>query len=198
VVGSADSSRRAVFLDRDGVLTIPEFRNGRSYAPRRLEDFRLYPDAVKSVQDLKAAGFVVIVVTNQPDVGAGLVDIGVIEEMHRRLRNAVAVDDIEVCYETSEQASERRKPGPGMLIDAARTWAIDISASYLVGDRASDVEAAERAGCTALFIDLAYEEPLPVAQAVTVGSLREATDWILRREVSGVGRGLERLKEGIR
>lgn len=198
MVGSHDSSRRAVFLDRDGVLTVPEFRNGRSYAPRRLEDFRLYPDAVKSVQDLKAAGFVVIVVTNQPDVGAGLVDIGVVEEMHRRLRNAVAVDDIEVCYETHEQATERRKPGAGMLRDAARTWAIDLSASYLVGDRASDVEAARRAGCTALFIDLAYEEPLPVAQAATVGSLREAADWILHREVSGVGRGLERLKEGIR
>jgi D-glycero-D-manno-heptose 1,7-bisphosphate phosphatase len=197
VVGRADSLRRAVFLDRDGVLTIPEFRNGRSYAPRRLEDFRLYPDAVKSVKDLKAAGFVVIVVTNQPDVGAGLVAIDVIEEMHRRLRDAVAIDDIEVCYETHEQATERRKPGPGMLFDAARTWSIDVSGSYLVGDRASDVEAARRAGCTALFIDLAYEEPLPVGQAATVGSLREATDWILRRENS-VGRGLETLQEGIR
>lgn len=181
--GSA-SRRRAVFLDRDGVLTVPEFRNGRSYAPRTLDAFRLYPDAQPSVRDLKGAGFVIIVTTNQPDVGAGLVEQGVVEEMHARLRATVAVDDIEVCYETNSQAGDRRKPGSGMLLSAAQAWDLDLETSYLVGDRRSDVQAAVRAGCVPVFIDLGYMEPPPTDQAVTVGSLREAADWILRREAS--------------
>lgn len=182
----ASARRPAVFLDRDGVLTVPEFRDGRSFAPRTLEAFALYPDAVASVRDLKRADFIVIVVTNQPDVGAGLVAQSVVEEMHARLREAVDVDDIEVCYETRAQASERRKPGAGMLVDAARTWGIDLSASYMVGDRDSDVEAARRAGCTAIFVDLGYSEPAPIGQAVSVRSLREATDWILGRGMTGM------------
>jgi D-glycero-D-manno-heptose 1,7-bisphosphate phosphatase len=161
---------------------MPEFRDGRSYAPRTLEAFRLYPDAAAAVRDLKRAGFVVILVTNQPDVGAGLVERRVVEEMHARLRAAVAVDDIEVCYETREQATNRRKPGPGMLLDAARIWDLDLARSYMVGDRDSDIEAARRAGVAAVFIDLGYSHPPPTGQAVSVGSLRDAADWILRRE----------------
>ena len=176
--------RRAVFLDRDGVVTVPEFCGGRSYAPRTLEAFRLYPDAAAAVRDLKHAGFVVILVTNQPDVGAGLVEKAVVEEMHARLRAAVPVDDIEVCYETREQATNRLKPGPGMLLDAARNWDLDLARSYMVGDRDSDVEAARRAGAVAVFVDLGCAHPPPTEQAVNVGSLREAADWILRREAS--------------
>jgi D-glycero-D-manno-heptose 1,7-bisphosphate phosphatase len=186
--------RRAVFLDRDGVLTIPEFRDGRSFAPRTIDAFRIYPAAADAVGDLKDAGFVVIVATNQPDVGAGLVERSVVEDMHAHLREAVAVDDIEVCYETREQATERRKPGAGMLLDAADAWGLDLSGSYMVGDRASDVEAAKRAGCTPVFIDLGYSEPLPSAQAATVRSLREAADWILSREAQRTNG--ERLEEG--
>ena len=176
------ATRRAVFLDRDGVLTIPEFREGRSFAPRTLDAFQLYADAAASVRDLKRAGFVVIVATNQPDVGAGLVNESVILEMHERLRAAVPIDDIEVCYETRAQATNRRKPGAGMLIDAAAKWRIDLGASYLVGDRGSDVEAALTAGCIAVFIDLGYSEPPPRGQAARVRSLREAADWIMCRE----------------
>ncbi|KAB2939028.1 MAG: HAD-IIIA family hydrolase [Hyphomicrobium sp.] len=171
----------AVFLDRDGVLTIPEFRDGRSFAPRTLEAFQIYPDAPACVRELKQAGFLVVVVTNQPDVGAGIVAQDVVEEMHVRLRADVPVDDIEVCYETREQATDRRKPGAGMLKDAARRWGIDLGASFMVGDRDSDIEAARRAGCTAVFIDLGYSDAGPTRQAATVSSLREATDWILRR-----------------
>jgi D-glycero-D-manno-heptose 1,7-bisphosphate phosphatase len=178
------SRKRAVFLDRDGVLTVPEFRDGRSFAPRTLDEFRLYPDAAPSVGDLKAAGFIVIVATNQPDVGTGVVARSVVEEMHARLRSAVAVDDIEVCYDTSAEATDRRKPGSGMLLNAARVWDLELEQSYLVGDRWSDVTAAVSAGCIPIFVDLGYSEPLPTEQAATVGSLREATDWILRREAS--------------
>lgn len=176
-------SPRAVFLDRDGVLVVPEFRDGRSFAPRTLEAFRLYPDADNAVRMLKEEGFVVIVVTNQPDVGAGVLDASVVETMHARLRRQVGVDDIEVCYETRQQASPRRKPDPGMLLEAARKWSVDLARSYMVGDRAGDIEAGRRAGCTGVFIDLGYTaEPAPTGQAATVASLAQAVDWILTEE----------------
>lgn len=172
--------KAAVFLDRDGVLSVPNFRNGRSYAPCRLDEFVIYKDAVVSVDRLKRAGFLVIVVTNQPDVGAGLVSRETVEAMHDRLRATVAVDDIEVCYETRDRATERRKPGDGMLRDAAAKWAIDLNRSFMVGDRVSDVEAGRRAGCANVFIDHNYNEPRPKAQdAEVVRNLTDAVTWIL-------------------
>lgn len=174
---------KAVILDRDGVLVVPEFREGRSFAPKRLKDLEFYPDAVQAVCRLKAMGFVVIVATNQPDVGKGLVDEAVISAMHARLREAMPVDDVEVCYDTRDAPTERRKPGAGMLFSAARNWNIDLGASYVVGDRATDIEAGVRAGCTNIFIDRHYSaEPKPTAQSVTVLELAEAVRWIDTRE----------------
>lgn len=175
--------RRAVFLDRDGVIVVPEFRDGRSFAPKRLEDLEFYDDAAPSVATLKAMGLLVIVATNQPDVGKGEVAEAVVEAMHGRLREAMAVDDIEVCYDTRDDASERRKPGAGMLFDAARNWNIDLEASYVVGDRATDIEAGERAGCMTVFIDRGYVSELrPTTQSATVLDLSEAVRWIAARE----------------
>jgi len=175
-------TKPAVFVDRDGVINIPLFSNGRSYAPRRLKDFILYSDAATSVDRLKKNGFLVVVVTNQPDVGAGKVGKKIIEEMHKRLRSTVAVDEIEVCYETKEEATDRRKPGAAMLFEAATKLGIDLNHSYMVGDRSSDVETARRAGVTPIFIDHGYSEPLPPAPTQTVASLEQATDWILDQD----------------
>ena len=174
---------KAVFLDRDGVLSVPEFRDGRSYAPRHFEDFHLYPGAAEAVEALKAAGFIVVVVTNQPDVGAGFVPQETVESMHAHLRREIAVDDIEVCYETRQTGSSRRKPEPGMLLDAAERWNLSLKACYMVGDREGDVIAGHKAGCTTIFIDLGYSgEQRPKEQAATVGSLAEAVEWILSEE----------------
>ena len=181
----AGGKRKAVFLDRDGVLVVPEFRDGRSYAPRRLEDLHFYPDAASAVSDLKSMGFVIVVVTNQPDVGAGLVDRSVVDAMHDRLRAAVAVDDIEVCCDTRETATDRRKPGTGMFVSAAQTWNIDPEASYVVGDRASDIEAGVGFGSATIFIDRGYTaEAKPTDQSATVGELAEAVAWIANEELT--------------
>ncbi len=180
-------SQKAVFLDRDGVLTVPEFRDGRSFAPASLEVLSFYGDAADAVSALKDAGFIVVVVTNQPDIGAGKVDAAIIDEMHARLRDAMPVDDIEVATETRDQAtgliSDRRKPGTGMLMSAAERWNIDLETSYMVGDRGSDVEAGVRAGCTSIFIDLGYTADLAATgQAATVKSVSEAAAWIIDDE----------------
>ena len=180
----AGELKKAVFLDRDGVLTVPEFRDGRSYAAQSLETFQFYPDAADAVIRLKQAGFLLIVVTNQPDVGAGIVERSLIDTMHEHLRAAMPVDDIEVATETRAQAqglaTDRRKPGTGMLMSAAKRWNIDLESSYMVGDRASDIEAGRAAGCTSVFIDLGYtHEPAATGQAATVSSVSEAAAWIV-------------------
>jgi D-glycero-D-manno-heptose 1,7-bisphosphate phosphatase len=178
-MGASAKGDRAVFLDRDGVLVVPEFREGRSFAPRRLEDFGFYEAAKACVERLKSADYRVVVVTNQPDVGSGLIQQSVVEEMHRRLRNELSVDEIQVCYHTSSDACACRKPRPGMLLDAARKLGLDLSRSVMIGDRASDVDAGIAAGCRTVFIDLGYREPRPARADFVVTSLSEATEIVL-------------------
>ena len=171
--------QRAVFIDRDGVLVIPEFRDGRSYAPRSLDDFRIYPGAAESARCLKDAGYSLVVVTNQPDVGNGLVEKTTVEEMHRRLRDAIPLDAIEVCYHSNADNCDCRKPKPGMLLRAAKRMNLDCSRSIMIGDRWSDVEAAKAAGCKSIFIDLNYRDRRPTDPDFVVSSFIEAADVIL-------------------
>lgn len=172
---------RAVFLDRDGVLTIPQFRDGRSFAPRRLADFQIYEAASRSLVALKEAGFLLIVVTNQPDVGNGLVDRAVVEKMHSRLSELLPIDAIEVCYHRQSDCCDCRKPKPGMLRRAAEQLGIDCSRSFMIGDRATDVEAGRKAGCRTVFIDLGYVDERRVAPDFVVSSIGEAARLILRQ-----------------
>lgn len=165
----------AVFLDRDGVLVVPEFRDGRSFAPRDLANYAFYPEAADAVTALKSAGFLTVVVTNQPDIGAGLIAADTVEEMHRRLKAAMPLDAIEVCPHTRNDHCDCRKPAPGLLIRAAEELGIDLARSYMVGDRASDVEAGKAAGCRTVFIDLGYTaEPRPRDADWTIGSIGAA------------------------
>jgi len=120
MVTGAANTKRAVFLDRDGVLVVPEMRNGRSYAPRSIEAFRICPQAAEALARLKAAGYLLIVVTNQPDIGNGLVSVEVVNEMHRLMTQALPIDRIEMCPHSQSEGCNCRKPKPGMLINAAR------------------------------------------------------------------------------
>jgi D-glycero-D-manno-heptose 1,7-bisphosphate phosphatase len=173
--------RRAVFLDRDGVLVVPEFGDGRSYAPRRLADFRLYDDAGEALARLKAAGFALVVVTNQPDVGDGLAALSAVEEMHRILAAALPVDAIEACYHGHGDRCECRKPKPGMLLRAAERLGIDCRRSFMIGDRGSDVAAGQAVGCATILIDLGYTGVDLGAPDHRVGSLSEAAGIVLAK-----------------
>jgi D-glycero-D-manno-heptose 1,7-bisphosphate phosphatase len=177
---SAGVGVHAVFLDRDGVLTVPEFRDGRSFAPRRLEDFRLYEGASEATARLKAAGFRLIVVTNQPDVGYGRTPIETVEEMHRRLAGLLPVDAIEACYHRHDEACDCRKPKPGMLRRAAARLGIDCTRSFMIGDRASDVAAGRSVGCRTVFIDFGYRDEHADGADFIVRSLGEAATIVLR------------------
>jgi D-glycero-D-manno-heptose 1,7-bisphosphate phosphatase len=179
MVGRSSSLRPAVFLDRDGVVAVPEFRDGRSFAPRRLADFRLYPEAATSLHRLRRAGFLLAVVTNQPDVGDGLTARSEVEAMHDVMRRELPVDVIKACFHGHGDRCECRKPNPGMILEAASELGIDLAKSYMVGDRASDVEAGRRTGCATVFIDLDYAEPAPAAPDYVVRSVAEAADVII-------------------
>jgi len=198
VVTTVDRTERAVFLDRDGVLVVPEMRNGRGYAPRSLAAFRIYPDAAESLARLKAAGYLLVVVTNQPDIGNGLVSADVVDEMHRLLAQALPIDRIEMCPHSQSEGCDCRKPKPGMLISAARHYGIDLAASVMVGDRFSDMEAGRAAGCRTVFMDLDdVSEVKPMPADFAARSIAEAADVILSAMPSNRGAAM-RAVDGLK
>ena len=172
---------KAVFLDRDGVLTGALMRDGKPYAPVTLAEMEIEPTAFAALAHLKAAGFLLIVVTNQPDVARGTTRREDVEAMHAVLRAALPLDDCAVCYHDDADACACRKPLPGLLIQAAAAHAIDLAASFLIGDRWRDIDAGAAAGCRTILIDRGYRERppehLPSARANT---LTEAAEWITR------------------
>jgi D-glycero-D-manno-heptose 1,7-bisphosphate phosphatase len=174
--------KRAVFLDRDGVLTHSELRDGKAYAPKKMEDFIIFPEAENILNELKRLGFLLIVVTNQPDVGNGLVQQSVVETMHQKLRVVLPIDDVKTCYASQKENSPMRKPAPGMLLEAAEEWDIDLSESFMVGDRWSDVTAGKAAGCRTIFLNRGYQEQQPDRPNYVVQSLEEALEAILEKE----------------
>jgi D-glycero-D-manno-heptose 1,7-bisphosphate phosphatase len=182
-MGEHEIRKRAVFLDRDGVLNRPVVRDGRPFPPARMEEFELYPEVIEACAQLKEAGFLLVVVTNQPDVGRGTQTREAIEAIHTKLRVAIpSLHAIEVCFHAGSAHGEPcdcRKPKPGMLLRAAAAYAIDLSESFLVGDRWRDVDCAHAAGCRAVFIDHGYRERLKETPEFTVSSFREAVRTIL-------------------
>ena len=172
--------RRAVFLDRDGVINRAVVRDGKSYPPATLDAFELLPGVKSTAQALRKAGFLIIVVTNQPDVATGVQQRAVVEAMHRRLLAEGICDDVKACYHTDADNCDCRKPKPGMLLESARQWRIDLTHSFMVGDRWRDVAAGKAAGCHTFFIDYQYRERHADKPDTVVASLEEAGRLILQ------------------
>ncbi len=173
-------SPTAVFLDRDGVLNDVIVREGKPYPPQSLQQFSILPGVKEALTDLAEAGFILIVATNQPDVARGVQRREVVEAMHRRLMTELPLDDIKVCYEVETPTSACYKPKPGMLLEAAQERGIDLTGSYMVGDRWRDVGCGRAAGCYTIFIDRGYVESLREEPDATCGNLTEAAAIILR------------------
>jgi D-glycero-D-manno-heptose 1,7-bisphosphate phosphatase len=172
----------AVFLDRDGVLNRALERDGKPYPPSSLAEFEMLPGVPEACRKLKAAGFLLVVATNQPDVGRGTLAMSVVEEVHAHLRSLLPLDCIEVCTHPGRGASDCdcRKPRPGMLLRAARELNIDLCQSWMVGDRWRDIDCGHAAGCRTIFIDYGYDESLRAAPEFRVRNLAEAAEIILR------------------
>jgi len=171
--------RRAVFLDRDGVLNRALVHEGRPHPPGSQEELDILPGVEAACARLHGAGYLLIVVTNQPDIARGTQALEVVEAMHRALRTTLPLDDVRVCPHDDADGCGCRKPKPGLLLDAARVWNVDVVRSFMVGDRWRDIEAGRSAGCRTVFIDYGYDERRPSGADLVVAALADAVPWIL-------------------
>ena len=176
-----DRKRSAVFLDRDGVINETVLRDGRWCPPACVADVRLLTGVPTALARLKSAGYLLIVVTNQPDVARGTQSQAEVEAIHHRLAAMLPIDDFRTCYHDDADGCSCRKPKPGLILAAARDHDVDLTTSVMIGDRWRDVEAGEAAGCETVFLDYEYAERRPSNPRAVCHSLLEAADWILAR-----------------
>ena len=177
-------SVRAIFLDRDGVINQAVVRDGKPYPPASAEEVILTANAADSLQQLKERGFLLVIVTNQPDVRRGTTSQQTVEEIHAALAGQLPIDDFFVCYHDDSDSCECRKPLPGLLFQASGQYGINLQQSFLIGDRWRDIEAGAAAGCRTVLIDYGYRERKPehLPDAI-VNSLPQAVNWIVKQEV---------------
>lgn len=177
---------RAVFLDRDGVINRNMQRDGRAVAPTSLAEFQILPGVEAAARKLSAAGFRLVVVTNQPDISTGRTPASIVDAMHEELSRRIPLDDIRICPHVSADNCVCRKPKPGMLLAAADEFEIDLASSFMIGDRAVDIAAGRSAGCRTILVDWGNEESDTEQQPdMIVRSLTEAVEKILRQKPAG-------------
>lgn len=173
--------KKAVFLDRDGVLNKAIIKNGKPYPPASIEEMELTTDVKEALQILKNAGFMLIGATNQPDVARGKTSRSVVDAINNKLLAELALDEINTCFHDDYEACECRKPLPGLITEAAKRFDIDLEDSFMIGDRWKDVQAGHRAGCKTIWLDYQYQENYlgekPTYQTTT---LMDAVNWIIK------------------
>jgi D-glycero-D-manno-heptose 1,7-bisphosphate phosphatase len=175
--------RRAVFVDRDGVLNASALHEGRPHPPASLADLTFLPGVRERVAELKRLDFLVVGVTNQPDVARGTVPRAAVEEINARVRTQMRLDDLLVCYHDDGDGCTCRKPRPGLLLEAATRLGIDLGRSYMIGDRWKDMACGAAAGCTTVFVDYGYAEPYEGPEpAHASATAADAFDYILSKE----------------
>lgn len=180
--------QRAVFLDRDGVLNDAIVKNGRPHPPASLEELSISPDVVPALLLLKKLGYLLIGATNQPDVARGTTPRSLVESINAKLMRELPLKEIRVCYHDDKDACGCRKPAPGLLVEAAKVYDLDLSQSIMIGDRWRDVEAGQQAGCKTIWLDRKYQESSPKKNPDYVASsLLEAANWIKEMKVTQTG-----------
>ncbi len=170
--------KKALFLDRDGVINKSYIHNGQPHSPCHVEEFIVLNDVKDALILSKKMGFLNIIVTNQPNVARGNHSLETMEQMHEIIKSNLVIDDIFVCLHLDEDECQCRKPLPGMLLSAKIKWDLDFTKSFLVGDRWRDIEAAQAIGCESFWIDYGYNEKQPLPPYHKVGSLKEAVEKI--------------------
>lgn len=176
-------NNRAVFFDRDGVLNEAVVREGRPYPPVNLTETRLVAGAREALMRLRQRGFLLFVVTNQPDVSRGTSSRSQVEEINQYLAEHLPIDEFCTCCHDDKDGCSCRKPLPGLLLTAAEKHAVQLDRSFMVGDRWRDIDAGTAAGCRTILIDYSYQERGPSKPPdQTVFSLTDAVDWILNQE----------------
>lgn len=191
---TAVSGRPCVFLDRDGVVNEIRMAGEVASGPRDVDELRI-PDGVPAeMQRLKAAGFVLLVVSNQPDVARGDVPREAVERINRHLTEALGIDGVYWCPHDNAGGCHCRKPLPGLILDGARDWGLDLTRSCLIGDRWVDLAAAAAAGIDGILLERPHSW-LPTSQGPppdglsprhTSGTLSGCVDFILSSNSFGL------------
>lgn len=173
---------KAIFLDSDGVLNTAIIKDGKPVAPTSLAELEI-PDEVKpALEKLKSAGYLLICVSNKPDIERGLMTQATVDSIFNKIRHDLPLDDVFICY---KENSDCYKPKPGLLLDATNKYNIDLTQSFMIGDRWRDIEAGQNTPCKTIWIDRGYTEKKPNPPAdFTTHSLSEAAEWILLQKPS--------------
>lgn len=170
---------KAVFLDRDGVVNKAIVKDRKPYPPANLTELEILPDVALALNNLYKRRYKLIVVTNQPDVARGTVGLETVKEINSFLQRQLPIDDFFCCFHDNSDGCECRKPKPGAILSAAQKYDIDLTQSFMVGDRWRDIEAGISAGCKTIFLDYGYDEKQPIYLDYRVKSLYEASQIIL-------------------
>ena len=172
------SQRRAIFLDRDGVLLQPIIRDRKPYAATTPAEVQVLDGVSEACAELSRLGFLLVLITNQPDVARGKTSRRFVDETNEAIARAMGLDDIQVCDHDNFDHCSCRKPKPGLIMQAAEKLSIDLAASIVVGDRWRDIEAGKSAGCRTVFIDYNYNEEIIETPDHIASSLPAALNWI--------------------
>ena len=164
--------RKCFFFDRDGVLNKSIVKEGKPYSPEKMSELIIDQDAADIIKYLKSKNFLIIVVTNQPDVKRKKVTKNFINSIHKHLKKNLKYDDLYVCYEDNDN-SFYRKPKPGMLFSAKKKWSIDLKRSFMIGDRSKDIKAGLSAGVRTIFLDNGYKEKKPMFSHYRIKKLKD-------------------------
>lgn len=170
--------KKAIFLDRDGVLNAAIVKDGKPYSPT-LDELTLFTDTPEALMLLKKQNFLLICVTNQPEVARGTITAESVKHIHHHLMAQLPLDDVRACFHDDSDHCACRKPSPGLLLTAAKDYNIDLSKSFMIGDRWKDIEAGQRAGCRTIWLDRHYLEKKPDGPTFTTQTLLQAAMWII-------------------
>jgi len=170
--------RKAIFLDRDGVINKSFIKNGLPFSPTSFAQLKILPGVKESIFKLQKLNFVCLIVTNQPDVSRGKIEKKTVVTMNNYLKDELKLDDVFVCYHDDYDNCECRKPKSGLLLDAGKKWDINLKESYMIGDRWKDIEAGSRLGCKTIFINRNYKEKKPIDPNFSTDTLLNAVHLI--------------------
>ena len=174
---------KAVFLDRDGVINKIYIKDGLPFSPSSFKELEILPGVKESILLLKELNFICLLVTNQPDVSRGKIKMDEVVKMNNFIKNEIHLDEIFVCFHDDKDKCNCRKPQPGLLLEAAKKWNVDMTKSFMIGDRRKDIEAGSAAGCRTFFLDNKYKENPPNDSTFRVSSLLEATTFIKEKNI---------------
>ncbi len=153
--------KKAIFLDRDGVINKAFVKNGLPISPNSLDEIEILPGVKESILKLKKLNFLCLVVTNQPDVPRGKINKNTVIKMNSFLKKETKLDDIFVCYHDDIDNCNCRKPKPGLLLKASKKWNVELKKSFMIGDRWRDIQAGESVGCKTIYLDYKYQDIKP-------------------------------------